>query len=381
MKLIHIADLHLGKRVNEFRMLPDQQYILEQVLNYIDKNSVDGVLIAGDVYDKIVPSAEAVQVFDQFLTALVKRNLPVFVISGNHDSAERLSFGAVIMEANRVYISQVFAGELKPIMLKDAYGPVNVYLLPFVKPAQVSVFYPEETINSYEDAIRVILSHTEINITERNILVAHQFVTAVGTVLEESDSEYNSVGGLDKVDYSVFDAFDYVALGHLHGPQRVGRDTVQYAGSPLKYSFSEIHQKKGMTVVELKEKGCVEKELISLRPKHDMRRIQGHIEELLSPEVYIQVDTEDYLHVVLTDKEEILDAIGKVRRIYPNVMQLDFEKELTSGEPRELSQVATRLEVPKLFKDFYTEQNHKEPTKEQTDYVLSYLENLGGEWL
>lgn len=381
MKLLHIADLHLGKRVNQFRMLPDQQYILEQVLHCIDSAPVDGVLIAGDVYDKAVPSAEAVQVFDRFLTSLVERNLWVFVISGNHDSAERLSFGAAIMEKKHVYIAPVFAGQLKSITMNDEYGPVNVYLLPFVKPAQVSVFYPEQSIETYEEAIKVILSHTEINTEERNVLVVHQFVSAVGTVLEECDSEYNSIGGLDKVDFSVFDGFDYVALGHLHGPQKVGRDTIQYAGSPLKYSFSEIFQKKGMTAVALKEKGLVETERIFLKPRHEMRRIQGPIEELLSPEIYTQGDREDYLHVVLTDKEEILDAIGKVRRIYPNVMQLDFEKELIGGELRELSEVAARPEIPKLFKDFYTEQNQKEPTKEQIDYVLACLDNLGGEWL
>lgn len=380
MRLLHLADLHLGKRVNEFRMLPDQQYILKQILDYIETEPMDGVLIAGDVYDKTVPAAEAVQVFDWFLTELARKQVPVFVISGNHDSAERLSFGAAIMEHSGVHIAQTFDGRLTPISLKDAHGPVDIYLLPFVRPAQVSVYYPEEKIVTYEDAIQAVLAHTTVDRARRNVLVAHQFVTATGTIPEESDSEYNSLGGLEKVDGQLFLAFDYVALGHLHGPQKVGRDTIRYAGSPLKYSFSEIHQKKSMTVVELDHTKNVTVQQIPLIPKHDMRRIQGPLEQLLSKEIASQADTEDYLHVVLTDKEEIIDAIGKVRRVYPNVMQLDFEKEDKVETLEGLRCAASAPELPKLFQEFYMEQNQKEPTKEQTDYVRQCLEGLGGEW-
>lgn len=380
MRLLHLADLHLGKRVNEFRMLPDQQYILKQILEYLETEPMDGVLIAGDVYDKTVPAAEAVQVFDWFLTELVRKQVPVFVISGNHDSAERLSFGAAIMEHSGVHIAQTFDGRLTPISLEDAYGPVDIYLLPFLRPAQVSVYYPEEKIATYEDAIQAVLDHTTVDRARRNVLVAHQFVTATGTIPEESDSEYNSLGGLDKVDCQLLSAFDYVALGHLHGPQKVGRDTIRYAGSPLKYSFSEIYQKKSMTVVELNHIKNVTVQQIPLIPKHDMRRIQGPLEQLLSKEIASQADTEDYLHVVLTDKEEIIDAIGKVRRVYPNVMQLDFEKEDKVETLEGLRCAASAPELPKLFQEFYMEQNQKEPTKEQTDYVKQCLEGLGGEW-
>lgn len=380
MRLLHLADLHLGKRVNEFRMLPDQQYILKQILEYIETEPMDGVLIAGDVYDKTVPAAEAVQVFDWFLTELTRKQVPVFVISGNHDSAERLSFGAAIMENSGVHIAQTFDGRLTPISLEDAYGTVDIYLLPFVRPAQVSVYYPEEKIATYEDAIEAVLAHTTVDSKRRNVLVAHQFVTATGTTPEKSDSEYNSLGGLDKVDYQLFSAFDYVALGHLHGPQKVGRDTIRYAGSPLKYSFSEIQQKKSMTVVELDNTTNITVCQIPLIPKHDMRRIQGPLEQLLSKEIASQADTEDYLHVVLTDKKEIVDAIGKVRRVYPNVMQLDFEKQDKVETLEGLRCAASAPELPKLFQEFYIEQNQKEPTKEQTEYVKQCLESLGGEW-
>ena len=254
MRFAHLSDLHLGKRVCEFSMLEDQKYILEQILTLLDAHPVDGVLLAGDLYDKPVPPAEAVRLLDWFLTQLAARGLPVFAISGNHDSADRVAFGAALLETSRVYVSPVFSGAPQPICLADEHGPVDVYLLPFLKPASVRHVWPDEPIESYNDALACVLRHCPVDPARRSVLVAHQFVAGAAAC----ESEEPSVGGLDCVDAALFDAFDYVALGHLHSPQKVGRDTLRYCGTPLKYSFSEAHQHKSITFVDLGEKGCVD---------------------------------------------------------------------------------------------------------------------------
>lgn len=316
MKFIHLSDLHIGKRVNGFSMLEDQKYILDQILMIAEEEMPDGVLIAGDIYDKPVPPAEAVQVFDAFLTGLADRNLPVFVISGNHDSPERLAFGGQLMKDRRVYMAPVYDGHLEPVQLEDRYGSLRVYMLPFIKPAVVRRCCPEEGIETFEDAVRWALEHmAEHKKGEdgRNILIAHQFVTGASCC----DSEELSIGGLDQVSAELFDSFDYVAMGHIHGPQKVGRDTLRYSGTPLKYSFSEVNHRKSVTVVELLEKGNVTVNTRPLRPLHDMRELRGSYEELTSRDFYQGTAVDDYLHITLTDEEDILDAIGKLRSIYP----------------------------------------------------------------
>lgn len=328
MKFIHLSDLHIGKRVNGFSMLEDQKYILDQILMIAEEEMPDGVLIAGDVYDKPVPPAEAVQVFDAFLTGLADRNLPVFVISGNHDSPERLAFGGQLMKDRRVYMAPVYDGHLEPVQLEDRYGSLRVYMLPFIKPAVVRRCCPEEGIETFEDAVRWALEHMtghKIGEDDRNILIAHQFVTGASCC----DSEELSIGGLDQVSAELFDSFDYVAMGHIHGPQKVGRDTLRYSGTPLKYSFSEVNHRKSVTVVELLEKGNVTVNTRILRPLHDMRELRGSYEELTSRDFYMGTAVDDYLHITLTDEEDILDAIGKLRSIYPNVMKLDYDNKRT----------------------------------------------------
>ena len=275
MRLLHCSDLHLGKRVHECSMTEEQRHILKQIASIAVAQQVDGIIIAGDLYDKLVPSIEAVGLLDEFLTSLWEQHLPVYLISGNHDSQERLSFGTQLLEQNDVYLAGVFTGKAQHLSLQDAYGALELYLLPFIKPAVVRSFYPEESIETYEDAVRVALSHSDIDPQKRNVLVAHQFVTNNGREPERSDSETLSVGALDQVDVSLFDGFDYVALGHIHGPQKIGRETVRYCGSPLKYSFSEWRHKKSVTIVELKEKGIVLLEQIPLQPIHDLREIRG----------------------------------------------------------------------------------------------------------
>lgn len=380
MKLLHIADLHIGKRVNEFNMIEDQKHILEQILRITDEEKPNGVLIAGDVYDKSQPSAEAVELLDEFLTRLTAFGQPVFMISGNHDSPERLSFGSRIMQKNGLYIAGVFDGVLQKVTLEDEHGIVNIYLLPFLKPAMLKPFF-EQPIDSYDQAVRAVVSESEINEQERNIILAHQFVVNGMQQPELSDSEIISVGGLDNVDISVFDAFDYVALGHLHRPQRIGRDSVRYGGSPLKYSFSEVHHQKSATLINLGIKGELLINQLPLIPIHDMREIKGPIAELIRIGREETDNNEDYIHAIITDEEEIYDAIGQLRQVFPNLMALDFEN--SRSNKITFSQVAATGDVARkkpidLFASFYQVQNNSELTTEQIQVLERIFEQAGG---
>lgn len=375
MKFIHLSDLHIGKRVNGFSMLEDQKYILDQILMIAEEEMPDGVLIAGDIYDKPVPPAEAVQVFDAFLTGLADRNLPVFVISGNHDSPERLAFGGQLMKDRRVYMAPVYDGHLEPVQLEDRYGSLRVYMLPFIKPAVVRRCCPEEGIETFEDAVRWALEHmAEHKKGEdgRNILITHQFVTGASCC----DSEELSIGGLDQVSAELFDSFDYVAMGHIHGPQKVGRDTLRYSGTPLKYSFSEVNHRKSVTVVELLEKGNVTVNTRPLRPLHDMRELRGSYVELTSRDFYQGTAVDDYLHITLTDEEDILDAIGKLRSIYPNVMKLDYDNKRTR-EGRVVEAAANADKPPiVLMEELYQLQNNQPMTEQQADFAVKLMEEI-----
>ena len=328
MKLIHLSDLHLGKRVNGFSMQEDQSYILSQILRIVDAEQPDGVLIAGDVYDKSVPSAEAVTLLDDFLVQLSQRGVPTYVISGNHDSPERVAFGGRLMAQSGIHLSPVYDGQAACFRLSDRWGPVNLYLLPFLKPSHVRPFFPDQKIVTYNDAMSAAIGAMGVNRKERNVLVTHQFVTGA----TRCDSEELSVGGTDQVDASLFDAFDYVALGHLHGPQQVGRPTIRYCGTPLKYSFSEAGQQKSVTVVELLEKGSVNIRTIPLTPLRDMQELKGSYQELVFRGFY-QGTTypESYLHITLTDPEAIPDAMSKLRVIYPYLMRLDYQRPPVRG--------------------------------------------------
>lgn len=362
MKFLHLADLHIGKRVNEFDLKEDQKYILDRILEICDENRPDAVLIAGDLYDRSVPPGEAVELLDEFLTQLSSRGLPVFAVSGNHDSPERLDFGSRIMRRNGVTIAGSFRGHMEKTTLSDKFGPVNVWLLPFLKPALAEPYFPPEQTGTYEDAVRAAIGASEIPEKERNVLVAHQFVTAFGTQPETCDSETVSIGGADQVDASVFAAFDYVALGHLHGPQRIGRPAVRYAGSPLKYSFSEARQKKSVTFVELKEKGRVEISTVPLVPLHDMREIRGPITELTKPENAEFGSREDYIRATLTDEHAVADAAERLRAVYPNLMCIDFESARTSetGPSKTAASGDVAHRTPQeLFEEFYRNQNDR----------------------
>ena len=373
MKFVHLSDLHLGKRVNEYSMLEDQEYILTKIINIIDDEKPSGVIIAGDVYDKSIPSAEAVQMFDDFLTRLAKRNLQVFVISGNHDSPERMSFGSRLMDQSGIHISQVYNGEFVPFSMKDEHGVVNVYMLPFVKPAHVKRF-SDESIESYTDAIRVAITEMKVDQSARNLLITHQFVTGA----TRSESEDVSVGGSDNVDVSVFDVFDYVALGHIHSPQNCTSERVRYCGTPLKYSFSEAKDNKSVTVVELAEKGSLSVKTVQLVPLRDMVEIKGKYDEITLKSFYENTSyQEDYIHITLTDEEDIVDAIGKLRTVYHNLMKLDYDNKRT----RSVSQVDGAVDVEtktpiELFSDFYELQNNQPMSDEQKAFVEDLIEQV-----
>ena len=373
MKFMHISDLHIGKRVNDFSMLEDQAYIFDQIQSIIMQEKVEGVLIAGDIYDKAVPSAEAVQLFDDFLTELAAKKLPVFLIYGNHDSPERLAFGADLLRHSNVHVSPVYNGKIEPIIVEDAYGELAVYLLPFLKPAYVKHAFPEAEIGSYEEAVSYALSRISVDTNRRNLMVAHQYVTGAAVC----DSEELSIGGQDNISASLFADFDYVALGHIHGPQHIEQETVRYCGTPLKYSFSEVNHKKSVTIVELKEKGVVEIGTVPLIPKRDMRKIKGTYLEVTSKSFYENSNTEDYLHITLTDEENVPDAMGKLRSIYPNLMKLEYDNKRTR-ENQSIDQCGEMEEKSPLdlFQEFYTLQNNQEMTEEQNEFIKNLMEKI-----
>lgn len=373
MKLIHLSDLHIGKRVNEISMIEDQEYILTQIIHILDDEKPDAVLIAGDVYDKSVPSAEAVTLFDDFLCRLAKREMPVFIISGNHDSPERLAFGNRLLEHAGIHISPVYNGGVTPISLTDTHGDVYFWLLPFIKPAHVKRFFPEEAIESYTDALGVAVEKMGIDTSRRNVLLTHQFVTGASTC----ESEELSVGGSDNVDASVFDDFDYVALGHIHGPQNIGSNRIRYCGTPLKYSFSEAGHYKSVTVVELGEKGSLYLRTIPLTPKRDLRQIRGPFETLTDKAFYEGTPVNDYLHILLTDEEDIPEAMGRLRTIYPNIMKLSYDNTRTRANQLIDSATDVQRKSPlQLFEELYELQNNQPMSPEQREFSSCLIESI-----
>lgn len=374
MKFMHLSDLHLGKRINEFSMLDDQKYILTEILNIIDNEKPDGVIIAGDIYDKSVPPIEAVELFSEFLTNLFKRGIQVFAISGNHDSPERISFGNELMDISGIHIAPVYKGKIEAITLEDEFGKLNIYMLPFIKPSHIRRYFTDEIIESYTDAIRLAIKQMDISQDERNLLITHQFVTGASCC----DSEERSVGGTDNVDASVFDGFDYVALGHIHRPQNCSSDRIRYCGTPLKYSFSESKDKKSVTIVEFAEKNNLVVKTVPLVPMHDMVELKGSYNTLIEKNFYDGTSyQEDYVHITLTDEEDIPDAIAKLRTVYHNIMRLDYDNTRT----RESAEVKGDLNADdkspfELFKEFYTLRNNHPMTDEQSDYICKLIEKV-----
>ena len=374
MNFIHLSDLHLGKRISEYSMLEDQEYILTKIINIIDDESPHGVIIAGDIYDKSVPSAEVVALFDDFLCTLSKRKLKVFVISGNHDSPERIAFGSRLMEHGGIYVSPVYNGDVKPIKLEDEYGKINIWLLPFVKPVHVRRFNEDEQIESYTDAMKIAIGKLNVNKNERNIMVTHQFVTGA----DRTESEEISVGGTDNVDVSVFDSFDYTALGHIHRGQNCKSQKVRYSGTPLKYSFSESKDVKSVSVVELKEKGSLNVKTVPLVPMRDMVEIKGKYNEIMLRDFYKNTSyQEDYVHITLTDEEDIPDAAGKLRTVYHNLMKLDYDN-LRTRSMNSIGGADIKLQKSPLehFAEFYQKQNNNPLTDKQSEFMKNLIEEI-----
>ncbi len=374
---MHLADLHLGKRVNGFSMMEDQEYILNRILEIMEEEQPDGLLIAGDVYDKTIPPAEAVRRMDDFLTAVAAKHVPVFLISGNHDSAERVAFGHQLMQGSGIWISPVYDGTIRHHTLENRWGEVNIYLIPFLRPSVVRSFFPDVEIEDYTDALRTIIEDLQVDTSRRNVVLAHQFVTAAGALPETCDSEQLSVGGLDRVDGSVFSPFDYTALGHLHGPQRVGSETIRYAGSPLKYSFSELHQKKSVTVAELRAKGETEIRQIPLQPRREMIELRGTFEEILAEARKKGEPQTDYYHMILTDETDVVDALSRLREYYPNIMLLDYDNRRTRSqkEVEQLDRVEERT-PGELFAALYEQQNGQEMDSDRKEYLDGLIREI-----
>lgn len=373
MKFAHLSDLHLGKYLNQYSLMEDQEYILKQIIQRIREQDVDVVLVSGDVYDRAVPPGEAVALFDDFLSELAEDQRKVCIISGNHDSPERIAFASRLIAASGVYLSPVYQGEIQPVRLEDSYGPVNIYMLPFIKPVHVRHFFPEEEIHSYTDAVRSAITHMNVDGRERNVLLAHQFVTGAS----RSDSEDISVGGLDNVDADVFDHFDYVALGHLHRAQNVENNRIRYCGTPLKYSFSECKDEKTVTIVELGNKEDILVDTVPLVPLRDMIELEGEFREVVSAPFYENVDTEAFIRLTLTDEREVLDAFSRLRSIYPNLMAMDYKKRAVPkdqevGGTRE----RTSLHPVDLFGQFYQEMNRQPLWEVQQQYLLEKIEKI-----
>lgn len=375
MKLFHLSDLHIGKRVNEFSMIEDQKYILKRILDLAEEEKPDGIILAGDIYDKQIPSAEAVQVFDEFITRLAGRAIPVFIISGNHDSAERLAFGGRLLNSRGIYLSPVYDGSVTKIPLKDQYGTVWIHLLPFIRPSTVRHVFENEAdlVTDVQTAAETVIRHMEIDLKDRNILVAHQFVTGAS----RCESEDVQVGGLDNIDAAVFTPFDYTALGHIHSPQNVGTDQVRYCGTPLKYSFSEVDQEKSITVVELEKKGTVRTSLLPLKPLRDMRKLRGTYLELTDRSFYRDMNREDYIQVTLTDEDDVPDGLQKLRVIYPNIMQLLYDNQRTkTTQEVDAAQAVEKKTEMELFYEFYELQNNQPMTEQQKDFAEQLIREI-----
>ncbi len=382
MRILHLADLHLGKILQEQPLIEDQKYMLEEIIKKVQEENIEIILISGDIYDRSIPQTDAVDMLDYFLNKLIKDlKKQVFMISGNHDSKERLGFGNKIFENDGLYISSKYEGQIKKVELQDEYGKLNIYLLPFIKPVEVKKYFEDEIL-SYDETIKKIIEKENIDETQRNIILTHQFVTCIGEEVERTDSETISLGGIDNVDISNYDKFDYVAIGHVHRPQRIGRDTARYAGTMLKYSFSEVNHKKTIPIIDFKEKGNINIKLVELTPLRDMREIKGPIEELTKKENYKNTNTEDYIKAIITNEEPVYDAIGQIRKVYPNVLKLEIQNSKSSvsqndEKEKELQNIKNKSEV-ELFNEFYKFQNYTELNDEQTQVIENIVKEIKG---
>ena len=379
MKFLHLGDLHLGKTLSDFDLIEDQRYILDQILRIADKESIDGVFIAGDVYDKSIPSEAATRLLDYFLIELAKKEIKVFMVSGNHDSDDRLNYGSALFASNQIFISAVFDGTLHKQSFADGDTEIAIYMLPFVKASQVRHYFPDEDIRNYDDAVRAIIKNTVINRKHKNILVAHQFVAGreEDPALAGSESiGTQSVGLVEKIGYDCFDDFDYVALGHIHSPQKVGRDEIRYSGSPMQYSLSEANNEKTVPLITVSAEESVRIELVPLKPMRNMRHIKGTLKELLDKKNVKA--TEDFIYATLTDEDIVNDAMGIFQQVYPNTVRIDYDNSHTKEiEQVDISRIAENKTFPELIGDFYRQMYGCEITEEEMDVMRTVAREAG----
>ncbi len=379
MKLMHVGDLHLGRSLGDFDLTGDQEYMLDRLIEIADSNSIDAVLAAGDIYDKAVPSEAATRMLDYFLSRLAERHIRVYMISGNHDSDERLNYGSGLFETNHIFISTKYEGHLTKHTLKAGDEEADIFLLPFVKASQVRHFHPDKKIESYDDAVRVVLDSASLDRSRRNVLLAHQFVTGKNEDPALSGSESlgtKSVGLVEKIGYDCFDDFDYVALGHIHSPQQVGRKEIRYSGSPLKYSLSEADNEKSVCIVTLGEKGKVKTETLPLKPLRDLRHIRGELKELLDSSGVTA--TEDFIYATLTDEEIIGNVMDIFRQVYPNTVRIDYDNSHTREiEQVDISRIAENRSFGELISDFYSQMYGCDISEEEMALMRTVAKEAG----
>ncbi len=379
MKFLHLGDLHLGKSLGDFDLIKDQEFILRQLLEIIDREAINGVLIAGDVYDKSVPSEAATRLLNFFLEELAAREVNTIIISGNHDSDDRLNFGSGLFKHSHIYISAKYTGELDRWVIDDGKSMVNVYALPFVKASQVRHYFPEAGIETYEEAVEAVLATADIDLQATNILVAHQFVAGKSEDPALGGSEgagTQSVGLVEKIGYDIFEKFDYVALGHIHSPQKIGRSTVRYSGSPLKYSLSEAHNDKSVPIITIEENKAVNVELVPLKPLRDMRHIRGKMSDLLHNNDIS--GRNDFIYVTLTDEDIINDAMGIFQQVYPNTVKIDYDNSRArAAEQVDISQIAHNKSFTELIGDFYRLMYNCEISDEELDVMRMAAREAG----
>ena len=378
MKLLHLGDLHLGKSLGEYSLADDQKYILDQILQMISDNGVDAVLIAGDVYDRSMPSEAAVNLLDSFISELADRKVKAFIISGNHDSESRLEYGSRLFSGMDIHIASVFSGELIRRTVEDGSGILNIYMLPFVKASQVKHYYPDSGIETYEDAVRTVIEHADIDYSERNVLIAHQFVAGKTDprIAGSEGASVMNVGLVEKISCEIFKDFDYVALGHLHSAQSVGYDHIRYSGSPLKYSLSEAFGKKSVPLITIGAGGLTDIELLPLRPRRDLRHITGKLDQLLQAENI--TDPDDYMYVTLTDEEIISDIMGIVQQYYPNTIRIDYQNSHTQEiEDFDIGQITGEISFEELITDFYFKMYGKEISEDEMSVMMAVAREAG----
>ncbi len=378
MKFIHLGDLHIGKSLGEYSLMDDQKYILDQILDIIRDKSVDAALLAGDIYDRALPSEAAVNLLDYFISKLADMGVEAYIISGNHDSEDRLNYGRRLFSSRGIHIVSKFGGKLETFEREDEYGKLNICLLPFVKASQVRFYYPDEEIKTYDDAVKAIIDHAELNYESRNILIAHQFVTGDGdpVVSGSEGASVQNVGLVEKISCESLRNFDYVALGHIHSPQRVRHDNIRYSGSMLKYSLSEANSSKSAPVITVKEKGELDIELVPLRPMRDLRHIIGPMAQLLSAENI--TDPEDYMYVTLTDEEIINDAMSIIQQFYPHTVKIDYRNSHTQEiEDFDISDMADTKSFDELISDFYLKMYGTEISDDELEIMMSVAREAG----